>query len=82
MVLTSLQEFNTERKEGIKACKNTIARVSFLFSSSSRVPASYYVPDSQGVMSEARQQKVDVFRYRKVVCSNVRANRVYKSKDT
>ena len=77
MVLTSLQELNRERKEGIKASKKAIARVSFLFSSSSRVhrvlipsnacPASYYGPDKQGVMSEASQQKVDVFPYRKVV---------------
>lgn len=77
MVLTSLQELNRERKEGIKASKKVIARVSFLFSSSSRVhrvlipsnacPASHYGPDTQGVMSEASQQKVDVFPYRKVV---------------
>ena len=31
MVLTSLQEFNRERKEGINASKNAIASVSFSF---------------------------------------------------
>ena len=38
MVLTSLKEFNRERKEGVKEGKNAIARIFFfLFSSFSRV---------------------------------------------
>lgn len=77
MVLTSLKEFNRERKEGVKAGKNAIARISFSFffflarsscfhSPQTPVPQAIG-PDTQRVLSEARQQKVDVFRYRAVV---------------
>ena len=72
MILTSPQEFNRERKEGIKASKNAIARVSFLFffflvrpscfhSPQTPVPQANYGPDTQGVLSEARQPEVDVW---------------------
>lgn len=93
MVLTSLQEFNRERKEVIKASKNAIARVSFLFSSSSCVHR-VFIPLKRlsrklnmarihkAIWARRVNRKWKFFVIGKLFCSNVRANRVYKSKET
>lgn len=90
MVLTSLKEFNRDWKEGVKAGKNAIARISFsffffivhcVFIPLKRLSRKLLARIHNAFWARHVNRKWTFFAIGQLFCSNVRANRVCKSKD-